>query len=125
MKIAIIVARILLGLVYVAASITYFLKLAPVQEMTGPVKTFTDGINAAPYMMPTIKGIELIFGLALIIGRFVPLSAVVLFPITLNIFLFHAFLGPETLVVAIVLLALNLFLAYAYRDRYKPMLSAK
>jgi len=124
MKIAVIIVRLLMGLIFVASAIVVLFKLVPVPPLEGDLKTFNEGIAAAKYFMPTLKSIELICGLALISGRFVPLATVVLFPITVNIFLFHAFLGPEGLPVAIFLLAGNLFLAYVNRKKYQPLLTA-
>ena len=124
MKIAVIIVRVLMGLIFVASAIVVLFKLVPVPPLEGDVKTFNEGIGAANYFMPMLKSIELICGLALISGRFVPLATVVLFPITVNIFLFHTFLGPEGLPVAIFLLAGNLFLAYVNRKKYEPLLTA-
>ena len=125
MKIAVIIVRILMGLMFMFASVSYFLKLFPQPELTGDVKVFMDGITASVYLMTLIKAIELLCGIAFLVGRFVPLATVVIFPITLNILLFHAFLGPEGLPVAGALFVANLFLAYNYRQNYAPMLVAK
>jgi uncharacterized membrane protein YphA (DoxX/SURF4 family) len=124
MKIAVTVVRILVGLLFLFSSVTFLLKLFPTPEMTGPIKTFNEGIAASGYLMYLIKITELLCGLALVIGRYVPLATVVIFPVTLNILLVHLFIAPEGLGVAIPLMLCNLFLAYAYRDRYRPMLAA-
>jgi putative oxidoreductase len=55
----------------------------------------------------------------------VPLATVVIFPIIVNILLFHGILAPDSMVVPIALLLGNLFLAYAYRKSYEPVLSAR
>ena len=125
MKIAVIIVRILMGLMFAFASIAYFLKLMHEPEQTGSVKIFNDGIVASIYLMPTVKIIELLCAIAFLSGRFVSLATVVIFPIILNILLFHAFLQPSSVPLAVILLIANLFLAYYYRDRYKSMLSAK
>ena len=125
MKIAVIIVRILMGLMFAFASIAYFLKLMHEPEPTGGVKIFNEGIVASVYLMPTVKIFELLCAIAFLSGRFVPLATVVIFPIILNILLFHAFLQPEGVPLAAILLIGNLFLAYYYRDRYKAMLSAK
>jgi hypothetical protein len=65
---------------------------------------------------------ELICGIALIVGRFVPLALVILAPIILNIFMVHLLLAPEGLGVAIFLVLAAAFLAYYYRDRYTELL---
>ena len=125
MKIAVIIVRVLMGLMFAFASIAFFLKLMDAPEQTGSVKIFNDGIAASIYLMPTVKVFELLCAIAFLSGRFVALATVVIFPIILNILLFHAFLQPEGLPIAVLLLIGDLFLAYFYRDKYKSMLAAK
>jgi uncharacterized membrane protein YphA (DoxX/SURF4 family) len=125
MKITALIVRILMGLMFAFASIVVLFKLMPQPEQTGQVKIFMDGINASVYMMTTIKLIELICAVSFLSGRFVPLATVVIFPINVNILLFHAFLAPEGLAMAILLMVGNLFLAWYYWDKYKAMLAAK
>ena len=122
MKIAAIVVRLLMGLMFLFASITYWLKLYTPPPMTGAVKLFNDGMEASIYLMPTVKVFELLCGLAFVSGKFVRLAVVVIFPIILNILCFHAFLQPSSLPIAIPLMAGDLFLAYYYREIYKPLL---
>jgi len=125
MKIAVIVVRILMGLMFAFASIVVLFKLMPEPEQTGNVKIFMEGMAASVYLMTTVKIFELLCALAFLSGRFVPLAAVVIFPIILNILLFHVFLEPSGLPIAILLMIGNLFLAYYYRDKYKALLAAK
>ncbi len=125
MKIAAIIVRVLMGLMFAFSAIVVLFKLVPQPEMTGDIKTFMDGVNATGYMMTTIKVIELICAAAFLSGRFVPLAAVVIFPININILLFHVTIAPEGLLIAILLMAGNLFLAWYYRDKYKPLFESK
>jgi len=122
MKWAVIVVRSLMGLLFLFASITYLFKLITPPPLTGPMKTFNDGIMASRYLMPTVKVIEVVCGLAFVSGRFVPLATVLIAPIIVNILLVHAFLGPEGLPLAIFLVLANAFLAYHHRDSYRPLL---
>lgn len=125
MKIAVLIIRVLLGLLFAFASITFLFKLVPQPELSGAQKVFMDGMNASVYMMTTVKLIELICAIAFITGFFVPLATVVIFPISLNILLFHVFVTTEGLPVAIFVIAANLVLAWTYRDKYKHFLTAK
>lgn len=125
MKIAVIVVRVLMGLMFAFASIVVLFKLMPEPVQTGNVKIFMEGMAASVYLMTTVKIFELLCALAFLSGRFVPLAAVVIFPIILNILLFHVFLEPSGLPIAILLMLGNLFLAYYYRDNYKAILAAK
>ena len=122
MKIAAVIVRTLMGLLFLFASIAYFFKLVNPPPPTGAMKTFNDGLEAAVYLMPTVKVIELICGLLFVIGRFVPLALVLIAPIIVNIVLVHAFLGPEGLPLAGFLVVAEIFLLYYYRDRYRPLL---
>lgn len=75
--------------------------------------------------MPLLKGTELVCALLLLSNRFVPLALVVLAPIVVNIVAVHAFLMPEGLVMAIVIAAFHLGLAWTYRAAYAPLLTAR
>ncbi len=125
MKIAVIIIRTLMGLLFLFASVVFFFKLMPEQELQGGAKLFMQGIEASVYLMPTVKAIELICALAFISGRFVPLATVMIFPITLNILLFNAFLSPEGLPMSVALLLGNLFLAYYCRKNYETLVAWK
>lgn len=125
MKIAIIIIRSLIGLLFLFASITYFLNLAPLPAADGNAKVFFDGIIASKYILPVAKFFELICGLGFVTGRFVPLSVVLIFPIALNILLINAILFPEGLPIAIPLFLGILFLAYVNRKSYEPLFIAK
>lgn len=125
MKIAIIIVRLLTGLIFLFASIIVLFNLMPQPEMKGNAKLFMDGLMATGYFMTLLKITELVCGIAFVSGRFVPLATVVIFPVTLNILCYHAFVAPEGLPVAIPLMLGNLFLAYACRNNYKTLLAAK
>jgi len=125
MRIAVIVVRVLMGLMFLFASVVYFFDLMPQPEVTGNMKVFNEGLAASGYIMTLIKVLELICSLFLISGFFIPLVTVVIFPITLNIFMVHTLLAPQGLPIAIFMLAGNLFLAYYYRKSYEPLLVAK
>ncbi|MBL8021795.1 MAG: DoxX family protein [Leptospirales bacterium] len=125
MKIAVIVIRSLMGALLLFGSVAYFLKLFPTPELTGGTKIFMAGMDAVVYLMPLVKATELACGLALLVGRFVPLATVVLAPVVLNIVLYHAFLDPATIGAGVFLLVGGLFLAYAHRSHFKSLLAMK
>ncbi len=126
MKIAIIIVRTLIGLLFLVGSVTYFLNVAPPPpDMTGETKTFFDGLAASKYIMPVAKFFELICGLAFISGRFVALAVVLIAPIVINILLINAIHLPSGLPIVIPLFAAILFLAYTEREKYAPLFEAK
>lgn len=125
MKAAVMIIRILTGLLFLFSSVVVLFGLMPQPEMHGNVKVFNEGMAASRYLMPLLKVTELLCAIALLTNRFVPLATVVLFPITLNILLFHAFLAPEGLLIAILLFLANLFLAYTHRKNLLPLLTPR
>ena len=125
MKIAVTIVRVLLGLLFLFSSVSYFLNLFPEPELSGDLKTFNEGIKAAGYLLPLIKGIELVCGLAFIIGRFVPLATVIIFPIAVNILAVHISIAPEGLPVALFVILATLFIAYYNRNHYRELFAVK
>jgi len=126
MRIATIIVRLLMALMFLSASVVYFLDLAPPQPpMQGNAKVFMDGLNASGYMMNLVKAIELICGLAFLSGRFVALANIVLLPVTVNILMVHTLLVPDGMPIAIAVFAAHLFLIYAYRQKYIPLFEPK
>ncbi len=119
------IIRVLLGALFIFGSVAYFFKLIPQPELSGEMKAFQDGLDAAGYLMPLVKALELICGIAFISGRFVPLAVVVVFPISVNILLVHVFLAPEGLPVALFVIAANVLLAYQHKTHYKALVSSR
>lgn len=125
MKIAVIILRTLMGLLFIFASSMYFLNMIQAPEMTGPIKTFNEGLAAAPYFMTLMKTTELVCGILLVTGYFVPLALVLLAPVIVNIFFVHATIAPEGLPTAIIVVLIEAFLGYAYRKSYAPLFVAR
>jgi uncharacterized membrane protein YphA (DoxX/SURF4 family) len=119
-------ARVLLGLVFFAFGLDGFLHFVPQPDPStlspGSV-AFASALVGTGYMFKLIKGTEVIVGALLLANRFVPLALVLLAPITVNIVLFYAFLSPSGVGMAIVLVALQLFLAWMHRRAYRPLLT--
>ena len=123
MQKVVLVARILLGLVFFVFGINFFLQFLhqpPPPEVAG---AFLGGLAASGYFFPMMKVIDILCGLLLIAGRWVPLALTVLAPIVVNIFLYHLFLDPSGLPLAGLILALEIFLAWGYRGSFKGVLA--
>lgn len=121
MKIATIIIRTLIGLIFIYASMMFFLKMAPETESTAAFKAFQVGIVASSYLMPLAKAIELICGLAFVTNKFVTLANIVILPVTFNILMINYFLMPESLPIAIFIFLGNVFLIYANWKNYKGL----
>lgn len=124
MKIAVIIIRSLIGLLLLFASISFFFHLFPEPVLTGDMRTFNDGLKASGYLMPLVKTVELLCGIAYITGKFNKIANIILMPISINIFFVHICLAPEGVPVAIFLLVGNIFLIYSKWDSYKGLFTA-
>lgn len=121
-----LVARILLGLIFFVFGLNGFLQFLPMPPLPeGPAGQMIGAFMASGYMFPLIKGTEVICGLLLLAGRFVPLALVILAPVVINIFCFHIVLVPDGMPMAVVLVVLEAYLGWSYRCCFKPILSAQ
>ena len=121
MKIATIIVRVLIGLLLLFASVSFFLKLAPEPVVTGNFKAFQIGLVASSYLIPLAKAVELLCGLSYVTGKYVTLANILILPITVNILFINYFMTPEGLPIAIPLFLGNLFLIYRYWKNYKSV----
>ncbi len=122
MKALILIARILLGLVFVVFGLNGFLHFLSQPPMPDAAKSFFGGLAATGYMLPLLFGAQVLGGALILLGM-VPLGLLILAPVIVNIIAFHIFLAPEGLPPAILVAALELFLAWAHRRVYAPLFS--
>ncbi|MEU7475236.1 hypothetical protein AB0A63_04580 [Lentzea sp. NPDC042327] len=122
------VTRVLIGLLYTTTGLNGFLNFMPAPDPSTLAEAgvkFSGALYETGYMLQLTSATQLVAGLLLVVGRFVPLALALLAPVVVNIFLFHVFLEPSGLVTALVVVAAEIGLAWAYRDRFRPMLQAR
>jgi putative oxidoreductase len=105
MKVASLIARILLGLIFLVFGLNGFLHFIPMPPPTGVAGEFFGSIFASHYWV-FIFGVQVIGGVLLLLNRFAPLALVILGPVLVNIFFFHALMAPAGLPLAIVVVVL-------------------
>ena len=126
MKITVLFSRILLGFIYLVFGLDYFLHFIPYQPLhTGKTGAFIAGLKGVGYFYPMIKVIQITGGLSLLFNRYAPFFSVALFPISLNVLLFHTILVPSGWLMGVTLMVPNLLLGYGYRKYYSGMFTAK
>jgi uncharacterized membrane protein YphA (DoxX/SURF4 family) len=125
-----LIARIVFGILLVvfgtSGVLNIFLQFAPPVQYANPVANqFITGINSAQFIPAIVSVLGLVVGVLLIINRFVPLALVLYSPISVNIILFHLFLDIKTILPALVVILLNIYLLVVYIENYKPFLKAR
>jgi putative oxidoreductase len=116
MKIASIIARYLLGLIFLVFGLNGFLHFIPMPPPKGALAAQFGGAIFGSHYWIVIFGVQVIGGVLLLVNQFVPLALAILGPVIVNIFFFHAFMAPEGLPLAIVVVLLWSILAVRYKQ---------
>jgi putative oxidoreductase len=117
MKYIIIIVRILLGLMFAVFGSNAFLHFIPVPPMEGQAGAFIGALITSGFIY-AIAALQVLGGLLLLFGRFVPLGLTLLGPVIVNIVLYHIFLDTAGLWMAGCIAIFALFLLWAYRDKF-------
>jgi putative oxidoreductase len=122
MKIATIIVRILLGLIFVFFGSNAFLRFLPMPPLPeGVAGLYLKAFFDSGYVY-VIGGMQLLSGLLLLIGRFVPLGLTILGAIIFNIWAFHILMAPEGFPPAVVVTLFWAFLVWQYRESFAGIL---
>ena len=121
------VARVLMGLSFLGAGLfglAIVTRLIPTPHPLTPqpeaAASFFGAVLETGYLLPFIKVTEATVGILLLINRFVPLALAIMAPVILNILAYHIFLSPSP--VGFIFITLEIYLAWTYRDVFRPML---
>jgi len=124
MRIVVIIARVLLGLVFFVFGLNGFLQFMPNPPPTPAAGAFFGALLATHYMFFLIFGTQVLGGALLLIGVAVPFALTILAPVIVNILCFHIYLSPALLPMALVVAAFELFLVWYYRAAFAPLFSS-
>ena len=123
MKIATIIARVLLGVLFVVFGLNMFFNFIPLPPPpAGPARDFMNALAVSHYFY-VVGALQVIGGALLIAGRFVSLGLTLLGPVIVNILCVHLLLEPSGLPMAIVVAALALFLLWRYRPNFAGLVA--
>jgi len=121
------IVRILMGLMFFVFGLNGFLNFIPQPKDPMPegAMAFATALMNTGYMMKIVMGTQLLVGVLLLINRMVPLALALLAPILVGIVTFHIFLAPAGTAPGMVALVMELYLAWAYRSAFRPMLKIR
>jgi len=124
MKIAVIIARVLVGLIFVVFGSNAFLNFIPATMPPGVAGQFIGAMFASHYLL-AVGACQVIGGALLLIGRYIPLGVTILGPVVVNILLYHLLMSMVGFPVALVTALLWLFLLWRYRANFAGIFVAK
>jgi putative oxidoreductase len=123
MKIATIIVRLLLGLAFTVFGLNFFLNFIPQPPPPPGLAGDYIKVMAASHYLYAVGAMQLLSGLLLLIGRFVPLALTILAAILFNIWAFHLTMAPAGLGPAVIATILWGFLIWQYRGRFAGILT--
>ena len=124
MKIATLIARNLLGVMFLVFGLNGFLRFIPQPPPTGLALQYFSVLSASHYMVPVFL-LQVIGGLLLLANRFVPLALVLLGPVIVNILLFHILMAPAGLAPGALASVLWGIVFYSIRDAFAGVFAAR
>ena len=101
MKITIVIARFLLGLIFLVFGLNGFLHFIHSTLPSGTAGQFVGALLASNYLVVVFL-LQLVSAILLLVNRHVPLALTLLAPIIVNILMFHILMDPSGLAPAIV-----------------------
>ena len=122
MKATVLVQRVY-GFCFLAFGLNGFVHfIAHLVTMRNAALEFFLGLAATGYMLPLLYITQAAAGACLLVNFYVPLALAVLAPVVVNILLFHVFLAPTGIPLALMLCSFEVSLAWSYREAFIPML---
>jgi putative oxidoreductase len=117
MKIAVLIARILLGLLFLVFGLNGFFHFIPMPPPTGLAGQYFTVLFVSHYLVPVFL-LQVVGGVLLLANRYVPLALILLGPVLVNILMFHSLMAPEGLPMALITTVLWLIVFAGVRKAF-------
>ncbi|MBK9359266.1 MAG: DoxX family protein [Bacteroidales bacterium] len=118
-----LVVGILFGLMFINSGLNKFLNYIPVpDDLPETMAKLMGAMMEIGWLMPLVAVSEIAGGILFMIPRTRALGAIVIFPVMIGIVLTHIINAPSGLVMALILLAINLWVIFENREKYLPMI---
>jgi putative oxidoreductase len=125
MRIVTLIARLLLGLIFVVFGLNGFLNfLSMGPPPTGLAGQFIGALLLSHYFW-VVAALQIAGGVLLLVNRFVPLALVLLGPVIVNIICYHVFLHPSGSAFAAVVTILWFIVYYAKRQYFSGIFAQR
>ena len=123
MRIAALIARLLLGLIFVVFGLNAFLQFIPMgPPPTGLAGQFIGALFQSHYLW-VVAVLQIVGGALLLVNRYVALGLVLLGPVIVNILLYHLLLNPVGMGMAVLVTALWFIVFYVHRASFSGIFS--
>ena len=125
MKIVSVIARYLLGLMFTVFGLNGFLHFIPQPPPANPLAIqFFTAVSASHFAM-FFFAVQVLGGLLLLSGFFVPLALTLLAAVLYNILAYHMTMAPESIAPALVACVLWILVFLQYRNSFSGVFAGK
>jgi putative oxidoreductase len=124
MKIAGLIARVLLGLLFLVFGLNGFFQFLHMPPPTGLAAQYFGVLFVSHYLVPVFL-LQVVGGALLLANRYVPLGLLLLGPVLVNILIFHSLMAPEGLPLALVATVLWLIVFAGVRKAFAGVFAQK
>jgi putative oxidoreductase len=115
-------ASLLFGLMFINAGLNKFFNYMPMpDDMPESMVNVMNAFMQISWLMPLVGVAEIVGGILFITNKYRALGAIIIFPVIVGILLTNIINAPSGLPIAIVLLAINLWVIIENREKYLPM----
>lgn len=117
------VVSLLFGLMFINAGLNKFFNYMPVPEdLPESMMKAMGAFMQIGWLMPLVAVAEITGGILFITNKFRALGAIIIFPVLAGILLTNIFVAPSGLPIALVLLAIEVWVIVENREKYLPMI---
>jgi len=114
---------LLFGLLFINSGLNKFFNYMPMpKDMPENVMKVMNAFMEIGWLMPLVAVAEIVGGVLFITNKYRALGAIIIFPVMIGILLTHIVNIPSGLPMALILLAINLWVIIENREKYLPMI---
>jgi hypothetical protein len=124
MKTVSVIARYLAGVIFLVFGLNGFLNFIPMPPPEGIAGQFMGALYASHYLW-VIFAFQLVAAVLLPVNRFVPFAVAVLAPVIVNILVFHIFMAPSGLPLALFVAVLWALIFVSVRSAFAGLFQSR
>ncbi len=114
---------ILFGLMFINSGLNKFFNYMPMpKDLPENMMRVMTAFMEIGWLMPLVAVAEIVGGVLFITNKYRALGAIIIYPVMIGILLTHIVNAPSGLPLALVLLAINLWVIIENREKYLPMI---
>jgi putative oxidoreductase len=118
------VIRYLFGVAMTFFGISNLFQLLPPHQFPGEAGRLMLAFADSGYILQAVGITQLLLGIALLVNRFIPLALLLFAPVVVNVMLFHLFLDTSSILMAMPVIGITIFLFIYHKAQFSALLKS-